>query len=276
MRQEYAESIFSQKEVTLPLSIVIVLFVGISRIYNGFHAPLDVFFGIVLGVVMLSLWFFGFKDIIDCAGSPSSNLYVMPIFVICLGALILFFHPRPLYPTCSLLESSQLIGIAVGAVISMRFVMEYRIPVNFFPTEALLPKYLPGLYSLMLKSPLLFHFTRFFFGWLSYETARFIGKGIGRNVFPILVSFYDNLTAKNIPHNTEGYILAYTAQGMVKIKKSEIREKDREQTVLVLTKFMTYMLVAAGVGIAAPILFQYLGLYLARDARMIKSVCTLY
>lgn len=89
----------------------------VSRLYLGLHSPIDIYTGILLGLIMLAA-FASFDDALDawllsspyCAWPPGSRAYLTQrihtaMYKAVFGCmLVIAFHPKP-YPTTSFFTS---------------------------------------------------------------------------------------------------------------------------------------------------------------------------
>eukprot|EP01098_Paradermamoeba_levis_P008673 TRINITY_DN3586_c0_g1_i1.p1 TRINITY_DN3586_c0_g1~~TRINITY_DN3586_c0_g1_i1.p1 ORF type:complete len:396 (+),score=80.81 TRINITY_DN3586_c0_g1_i1:132-1319(+) len=109
----------SEHLLPLPLAFLLGCFwffsVSFSRLYNGFHSPIDIAGGLVFSSLLLTI-FFNFRDNLNLSCS-SENIFV-PIVLFTAGLLGLFYHPRPPEPNAVVSESALVIGVAMGAACS--------------------------------------------------------------------------------------------------------------------------------------------------------------
>jgi len=89
-----------------------------SRMYNGYHSPLDVFGGSVIGLSIVGIWYNFIRNWFDLLLMWKS-IYA-PITSFMVSIFMIIFHPRPPEPTAALPESGMLFGTAAGATIGVQ------------------------------------------------------------------------------------------------------------------------------------------------------------
>lgn len=93
-----------------------VLWIAFSRLYLGFHTPIDIYVGAVYGAVLLLLYTH-VDDLLDgwLVSSKLSGMELLAVLVV-----LLRLHPRPLTYTPSFEYTVSFAGVSFGIAASMR------------------------------------------------------------------------------------------------------------------------------------------------------------
>jgi len=89
-----------------------------SRMYNGYHSPLDVLGGFVIGIGTFGTWYWFLRYWFDLL--LMWNSIYAPLTSLCIGTLMVVYHPRSPEPTAALPESGMLFGTATGTTIGVQ------------------------------------------------------------------------------------------------------------------------------------------------------------
>eukprot|EP01103_Thecamoeba_quadrilineata_P000220 TRINITY_DN1017_c0_g1_i2.p1 TRINITY_DN1017_c0_g1~~TRINITY_DN1017_c0_g1_i2.p1 ORF type:complete len:237 (-),score=10.52 TRINITY_DN1017_c0_g1_i2:150-860(-) len=217
--------------------------VSFSRLYNGYHFPLDVFGGLMIGTFVVLSHFYFIRHVLEFF-SMTTNILV-PIFYIVTGLLIVWCHPRPPEtPNGTLPESATLLGVVVGAILVGWINYVFNIPISFVVEQPLL-SYLPGLQWFITRYQFIFHASRFLIGGVIAIVTRFIGKLI---------------------------LTEIVARTVMEFRNTPIMSQS-QQDAQCLVKYFSYMLISLGVGSIAPLAFNLIGINGPRDYLLVLTSC---
>ncbi|KAG1347581.1 lipid phosphate phosphatase delta [Cocos nucifera] len=98
--------------VGFSLVFVLVMLIGIGRIYLGMHSLIDVVAGIIFGLVILFFWLtvHGYVDDFIISGQNVTSFWASLAFLLC------FAYPTPEFPTPSFEYHTAFNGVAFGIV----------------------------------------------------------------------------------------------------------------------------------------------------------------
>lgn len=96
----------------LSLALLLVMLIGIARIYLGMHSLTDVIAGICFGTVILAFWLV-VDDHVDAFVVSGQNV---TFFWASLSLLMCFAYPKPEFPTPSFEYHTAFNGVAFGIV----------------------------------------------------------------------------------------------------------------------------------------------------------------
>jgi membrane-associated phospholipid phosphatase len=160
-----------QYPVSLPVATVLIFVIAgsviFSRLYNGYHSPLDVAGGSVIGLLFLGLWYTSWRHWFD-QYLMWTSVYA-PLVTFAVGACMVIFHPRPPEPTAALPESGMLFGAATGTVIAVQLS-------NIYDIQAFLGPPPDTLFSFLRESVLHVQTTRFLLGMVIVAVVRSVCK----------------------------------------------------------------------------------------------------
>lgn len=161
-----------QYPLSLPIATILIFVIAgsviFSRLYNGYHSPLDVAGGACIGFSFLFLWYFSWRHWLD--DYLMWNSVYGPLVTFAIGASMIIFHPRPPEPTAALPESGMLFGAATGTVIAVQLS-------NVYDMQAFLgPPPTDTLLSFVRESFLHIHISRFLLGMIVVATVRAVFK----------------------------------------------------------------------------------------------------
>lgn len=110
----YLAMSYRRTRFLLPLAVVIIILVSLSRMYLGLHFPLDVAGGIVLGLAVLAAFFLA--DHLLSGQSISFELKAAAAVLLPLGLLVFYRSPDGIKGV------GFLIGLALGYLLESRYV----------------------------------------------------------------------------------------------------------------------------------------------------------
>jgi len=139
-----------------------------SRLYNGYHSPLDVAGGATVGLLFTTVWYFFLRYWLDKL--LMWNSFFAPVLAFLIHFAMILLHPRPTEPTPALPESGMLFGAAAGNVIGsqMNTLFDVHAILGTPPTSFWL--------EFIRSSSLVLSVTRFMFGMIIVMLVRAIGK----------------------------------------------------------------------------------------------------
>lgn len=204
----------------------------ISRLYLGYHSPLDVACGFVLGVVSLFFFYFFLRHVLDawiCLDIPLKYGFTISFLV---GASFLYFHPQPDTPTSAWAESAVCFGSTTGGVLG--FLLKHKTNFSSYigPISLIDPASFVGQ---IRDNRFYFFMARIVVGSMCVVVVRWLAKSIFLRVFTLY-------------HG----------------------EKNQHR-VAVPVKFFVYCTVGLGVILLAPAVFRWAGLFAAHDFREFSS-----
>ncbi|KAG6595615.1 Lipid phosphate phosphatase delta, partial [Cucurbita argyrosperma subsp. sororia] len=111
--RSYAENISAPYEFAgFSLVCMLVVLIGLGRIYLGMHSPIDIIFGLVFGLMILLFWLNVHEYVDDFITTGQNVIY----FWGALSILLLFAYPTPEFPTPSYEFHTAFDGVAFGIV----------------------------------------------------------------------------------------------------------------------------------------------------------------
>eukprot|EP01097_Dermamoeba_algensis_P004684 TRINITY_DN3022_c0_g1_i1.p1 TRINITY_DN3022_c0_g1~~TRINITY_DN3022_c0_g1_i1.p1 ORF type:complete len:405 (-),score=46.12 TRINITY_DN3022_c0_g1_i1:198-1412(-) len=217
--------------------------ISFSRLYNGFHSPVDIIGGSLIMTLLLVL-FFNTRDLVD-RFCTTDNVFV-PMTTFSLGLLSLYLHPRP--PTVNPVvgESALVIGVCFGSVCGAWLNFKNNIPsamnMELFSYSS------PYLPSFLYYSPA---FSKLVIGSLTLGLVKAVGKPMFKWLNSSLIIPYKN-SLLNPQKDAEKKPWSLT---------------DTELTVI-LTKYFTYFTVSLATTTLLPVIFYNLHLVKQEELRM--------
>jgi len=160
------------------LTFILAASVIFSRLYNGYHSPLDVGGGAIIGLITVTSWYISIRYWYDTF--LMWNSFYAPMLALVIGASMVVLHPRPNEPTAALPESGMLFGSAAGTTIGVQFggLIDYASILGVAP-RVTFP---------FLLEPVTLQITRFIVGILIVAILRDINKkmftGLVRKFYP--------------------------------------------------------------------------------------------
>jgi len=160
------------------ITFILAASVIFSRLYNGYHSPLDVCGGALIGFLTVSTWYASIRYWYDTF--LMWNSIYAPILALLIGASMVFFHPRPNEPTAALPESGMLFGSAAGTTIGVQCggIIDYA---SFLGVA-------PRITFPFLLEPLALQVMRFVVGILIVAILRDVNKkvftGLMKKIYP--------------------------------------------------------------------------------------------
>ncbi|URE03594.1 acidPPc [Musa troglodytarum] len=96
----------------LGLACLLIILIGIGRMYLGMHSLIDVVAGIIFGLVILALWLMIHEHVDDfiASGQNVTSFWASLSFLLC------FAYPTPEFPTPSFEYHAAFNGVAFGLV----------------------------------------------------------------------------------------------------------------------------------------------------------------
>lgn len=189
-----------------------VVWIAASRIYLGFHTPIDIFTGIVMGLVVLQA-FMGVEDTFEFL--PRIPLFYFVPSMLLISGYCLRMHPLPPTPTPSFEFSTSFMGVMVGvmtgAVSNESFLVSKTNPAIFLTFEGFL-----------------WYFIKIFWGFAIMLFVKSVCKSMAELVFSIVFDLFplsfrrllqppmhnvcppDNIRnpkVKSLPHSSQGFPL---------------------------------------------------------------------
>ncbi|KAJ3705487.1 hypothetical protein LUZ61_009192 [Rhynchospora tenuis] len=147
---------------------MLVMLVGIGRIYLGMHSLIDVVAGIVLGLLILAFWLSVHSQVDNFIISEQN----VTSFWTCLSLLLCFAYPTPELPTPSFEFHTAFTGVAYGVIIGLQ--QTY----NSYNHES------PRIFTPEL--PLLVFLGRILVGIPTILTVKFCSKAIAKWLLPVV------------------------------------------------------------------------------------------
>ncbi|ONM10477.1 Lipid phosphate phosphatase delta [Zea mays] len=155
----------------LSLAFLLVMLVGIARIYLGMHSLTDVVAGIGFGVVILAFWL-AVHDRVDAFVVSGENVAT---FWAGLSLLLCFAYPKPEFPTPSFEYHTAFNGVAFGIVYGIQ-----QTYFHFHTPDA------PVVFSAEL--PLLTFAGRVLVGIPTILAVKFCSKALSKWLLPVVCS----------------------------------------------------------------------------------------
>ncbi|GJN22961.1 hypothetical protein PR202_gb10571 [Eleusine coracana subsp. coracana] len=153
----------------LSLGFVLVMLVGIARIYLGMHSLIDVIAGICFGIMILAFWL-TVHDHVDAFVVSGQNV---SSFWAGLSLLICFAYPKPEFPTPSFEYHTAFNGVAFGIVFGIQ-----QTYFHFHTPDV------PLIFSRQL--PLLAFAGRVLVGIPTILVVKFCGKALSKWLLPVM------------------------------------------------------------------------------------------
>lgn len=141
-----------------------------SRIYNGYHSPMDVLGGAAYGLVVALLWYFSLRYFLDVL--LMWNSYYAPMVGFAIPALLLLYHPRPPEATAALPESGMTLGTTAGTVTGVQIANLLNLSAAFEP--ATFSK--DGRFNAVLDTEFTLQLARFLLGIVIVMVIRIVCK----------------------------------------------------------------------------------------------------
>ncbi|CAD6215049.1 unnamed protein product [Miscanthus lutarioriparius] len=155
----------------LSLAFLLVMLVGIARIYLGMHSLTDVVAGIGFGIVILAFWL-AVDDHVDAFIVSGKNVAT---FWAGLSLLMCFAYPKPEFPTPSFDYHTAFNGVAFGIVYGIQ-----QTYFHFHTPDA------PLIFSAQL--PLLTFAGRVLVGIPTILVVKFCSKALSKWLLPVMCS----------------------------------------------------------------------------------------
>lgn len=151
------------------LVFILVLLVGLGRIYLGMHSVLDVLAGIGLGLVVLSFWLtvHEFIDDFIISGKNVTSFCVVLSFLMC------FAYPTPEFPTPSFEYHAAFSGVSFGIISGIQLTYQH------FHCEGV-----PQLFTPQLTVPVFLG--RVVVGIPAILAVKFCSKAISKWLLPVV------------------------------------------------------------------------------------------
>ncbi|KAJ6813599.1 lipid phosphate phosphatase delta-like [Iris pallida] len=151
------------------LVFLLVVLIGIGRIYLGMHSSIDVIAGISLGLVILSFWVSVHESIDDfiISGKNVTSFWAGLSFLVC------FAYPTPEFPTPSYEYHAAFNGVAFGIVSGVQQTFQQ------FHSENV-----PRLFSPQLSLPVFLG--RVLVGIPTILLVKYCSKAISKWLFPVV------------------------------------------------------------------------------------------
>jgi len=210
--------------VTFTTALLVVSFCSLSvifsRLYNGYHSPLDVLGGSIFGLSLIPLWYHSIRHWVDSL--LMWNSIYAPMFALIAALCMVVFHPKPAEPTAALPESGMLFGTCAGTIIAVNLptILNVR---TLLGAPAIIDA--SGPFAAIAESDFRLHAVRFFIGILIVVPLRHLCK------------------------------VVYTRA----IRKIYPQEKDMNW-VITLVKFINYFHISFTILFLIPVLFHCIGL----------------
>ncbi|BAF13542.1 lipid phosphate phosphatase delta [Oryza sativa Japonica Group] len=231
----------------LSLAFLLVMLVGIGRIYLGMHSLIDVIAGICFGVVILAFWL-AVHNHVDAFVVSGQNVTT---FWASLSLLLCFAYPKPEFPTPSFEYHTAFNGVAFGIV--------YGIQQTYFHFHN--PD-VPLIFSPQL--PLIVFVGRVLVGIPTILVVKFCSKALSKWLLPVMCN------TLGIPIVSTCYVPALKASEKCKVK-SDAKQGGYLQKVFSLfpqkaydvdtgIRFVQYASLAWSVVDLVPAIFTHLSL----------------
>ncbi|BAT86373.1 Lipid phosphate phosphatase [Vigna angularis] len=230
----------------ISLAFMLVLLIGLGRIYLGMHSVVDVLAGLLVGLVILAFWL-TVHEHIDSFVISGQNV---TSFWAVLSFLLLFAYPTPELPTPSFEFHTAFNGVALGIVAGVQ--QTYH---QFHHGDV------PRLFSSELS--VLVFAGRMLVGIPTILTVKFCSKALAKWTIPMVAN------TLGIPIKSTSYIP--TLNGSAAVKKSDKLKQGYLQKLLFRYKykafdvdtgirFLQYAGLAWSVVDLVPSLFSYMSL----------------
>lgn len=198
-----------------------------SRIYNGYHTPMDVCGGATYGVLVAIIWYFFLRYCLDFL--LLWNSFYAPMVAFAIPALLLIYHPRPPEATAAIPESGMTLGTSAGTVIGVQMGNLLNLSTVIEPYT--LPK--DSVFSPFVATEFALHLTRFLVGMVIVAIIRSVCK-----------AYYTKLVQQ------------YYAGSPV--------EKD-VNWIQAVVKFLNYFTIAFAITSWIQVVFRFIGLHTDYD-----------
>ncbi|KAI3738558.1 hypothetical protein L2E82_28594 [Cichorium intybus] len=179
-----------------------VSLIGLGRIYLGMHSVIDIFGGLVLGLMILAFWL----HVHECIDNFVTLGQNVTSFWIALSFLLLFAYPTPEHPTPSFEYHTAFTGVALGIVTGVQQTYHQFHHEN-----------VPRVFTLELPIPSFAG--RIGVGIPTILLVKFCSKALAKWILPITAS------ALGIPVRSSGYVAALTGSSVVK-KSNEVKQSS--------------------------------------------------
>ncbi|XP_047160087.1 lipid phosphate phosphatase delta isoform X1 [Vigna umbellata] len=228
----------------ISLAFMLVLLIGLGRIYLGMHSVVDVLAGLLVGLVILAFWL-TVHEHIDSFVISGQNV---TSFWAVLSFLLLFAYPTPELPTPSFEFHTAFNGVALGIVAGVQ--QTYH---QFHHGDV------PRLFSSELSVPVFAG--RMLVGIPTILTVKFCSKALAKWTIPMVAN------TLGIPIKSTSYIP--TLNGSAAVKKTDKLKQGYLQKLLSQYKafdvdtgirFLQYAGLAWSVVDLVPSLFSYMSL----------------
>ncbi|XP_014495743.1 lipid phosphate phosphatase delta isoform X1 [Vigna radiata var. radiata] len=228
----------------ISLAFMLVLLIGLGRIYLGMHSVVDVLAGLLVGLVILAFWL-TVHEHIDSFVISGQNV---TSFWAVLSFLLLFAYPTPELPTPSFEFHTAFNGVALGIVAGVQ--QTYH---QFHHGDV------PRLFSSELSVPVFAG--RMLVGIPTILTVKFCSKALAKWTIPMVAN------TLGIPIKSTSYIP--TLNGSAAVKKTDKLKQGYLQKLLSRYKafdvdtgirFLQYAGLAWSVVDLVPSLFSYMSL----------------
>jgi len=158
--------------LTLATSLLITILISgsiiFSRMYNGYHSPLDVAGGAVLGFSVCIIWYVSIRYWLDTLVMWKS--FYVPLIILLISLSMVLLHPRPDEPTTALPESGMLFGTAGGVTIGAHLS-------TLFDWKTILgPPVMSSFTASLRETNFSLQLSRFILGMILVAISREIGK----------------------------------------------------------------------------------------------------
>ncbi|ESW35027.1 hypothetical protein PHAVU_001G200400 [Phaseolus vulgaris] len=226
------------------LAFMLVLLIGLGRIYLGMHSVVDVLAGLLIGFVVLAFWL-TVHEHIDSFVISGQNV---TSFWAVLSFLLVFAYPTPELPTPSFEFHTAFNGVALGIVAGVQQTYHQFHHAN-----------VPRLFSSELSMPVFAG--RMVVGIPTILTVKFCSKAIAKWTIPMVAN------TLGIPIKSTSYIP--TLNGSATVKKTDKLKQGYLQKLLSRHKafdvdtgirFLQYAGLAWSVVDLVPSLFSYMSL----------------
>ncbi|KAK7378911.1 hypothetical protein VNO80_04360 [Phaseolus coccineus] len=226
------------------LACMLVLLIGLGRIYLGMHSVVDVLAGLLIGFVVLAFWL-TVHEHIDSFVISGQNV---TSFWAVLSFLLVFAYPTPELPTPSFEFHTAFNGVALGIVAGVQQTYHQFHHGN-----------VPRLFSSELSMPVFAG--RMVVGIPTILTVKFCSKAIAKWTIPMVAN------TLGIPIKSTSYIP--TLNGSATVKKTDKLKQGYLQKLLSRHKafdvdtgirFLQYAGLAWSVVDLVPSLFSYMSL----------------
>jgi len=234
-------SAFQLSPITIILVFLWTASVVASRVYNGHHSPLDVIVGAVLGVVILVVFTFQLRVMVDAVFLNNSVAGILTVF----GTLIsiLALHPTPpKVPTPAYPETGLVTGTCAGAILALWTRVTHD-PQSFY-----------------LAYHSLFHMDQPYPPQFPFLSNHLVLVYLLRFVVGVILVMITRLVVKKT-----GTWLVLQIAHVLNIKKYDTKTGFKFSEAETAVKFLTYCAVGFTTTFTSHVAFVFLGLHLPLD-----------